>query len=342
MTELERIEYAKEYVEKLAQGINPLTGEDVPDAEVINNVHISRCLFYVAGLLGKILEGDKINNSGYSKKKKEIKPFALSFEKRAEFRFSKSPISISEFTHRLNELVEGEDIHDIKYSVITSWLVESGFLKEAADTDVKKTKSPTEEGIKVGLSIEERFGTRGPYSVVLYNLDAQHFLLDNLDDIINSENESGLLQGTAWTPEQDSRLIELLSENTPLRDIAQILKRSRSSIKRRVNKLETDIYDNKEPLIEEYKKSENDPPSVQNESPIKTEPAPIFKKADTDSDEGNLKSCKNCMSYRNGDCIGSKDTCAYFEYAPVISKEEMDNWPEYGDATFFRAHGHKR
>lgn len=51
MTELEKIAYAKTYIEKLANGINPLTDQPVPDSDSINNVRISRCLFYVSDIL---------------------------------------------------------------------------------------------------------------------------------------------------------------------------------------------------------------------------------------------------------------------------------------------------
>lgn len=46
MTEVEKIAYTRMYIEKLANGINPLTDQAVPDTDLINNVRISRCLFY--------------------------------------------------------------------------------------------------------------------------------------------------------------------------------------------------------------------------------------------------------------------------------------------------------
>ena len=64
MTEVEKIEYAKLYIEKLANGINPLTGQAVPDTDLINNVRISRCLFYVSDILRQVVE-----RGGVSKKK---------------------------------------------------------------------------------------------------------------------------------------------------------------------------------------------------------------------------------------------------------------------------------
>ena len=54
MIDMEKIITAKVWIEKLANGINPLNDELVKDDDLINNVHISRCLFYVAELLGEI------------------------------------------------------------------------------------------------------------------------------------------------------------------------------------------------------------------------------------------------------------------------------------------------
>ena len=58
MTEIEEIKYAKAVIESLARGINPLSGETIPEDEVINNVKISRCLFYVVDVLEKLCEGE--------------------------------------------------------------------------------------------------------------------------------------------------------------------------------------------------------------------------------------------------------------------------------------------
>ena len=54
MTELEKIAYAKSFIDKLANGINPINEEVVPDDDLINNVRISRCLFYVSEILERV------------------------------------------------------------------------------------------------------------------------------------------------------------------------------------------------------------------------------------------------------------------------------------------------
>ena len=61
----EIMQHAKEYLDKLARGIDPLTGREVPEDEIINNVRISRRLFKqvtVKCSVGKaLLPTDKLN-----------------------------------------------------------------------------------------------------------------------------------------------------------------------------------------------------------------------------------------------------------------------------------------
>ena len=52
MTELEKIAYAKSFIDKLANGINPLDDKPIPEGDIANNVRLSRCFFYVADILG--------------------------------------------------------------------------------------------------------------------------------------------------------------------------------------------------------------------------------------------------------------------------------------------------
>ena len=59
MEEKEKIAIAQDWVRQLANGVNPLNGNVLKEDDVVNNVHISRCLFYVADLLGKYSERTK-------------------------------------------------------------------------------------------------------------------------------------------------------------------------------------------------------------------------------------------------------------------------------------------
>lgn len=46
MDEVEKIKYTKAFIDSLAEEINPLNGEPIPEDDLLNNIRISRCMFY--------------------------------------------------------------------------------------------------------------------------------------------------------------------------------------------------------------------------------------------------------------------------------------------------------
>ena len=125
MTELETIAHAKSYLEKMANGINPLTGEAVPETDLINQVRISRCLFFVSDILRKVIEQGGVRPPAKIQKI----PFSISRETIDEFRFSDTPIPVSEITNRINALIDESNMKKLKYGSITGFLVDCGFLE---------------------------------------------------------------------------------------------------------------------------------------------------------------------------------------------------------------------
>ena len=181
MIEIEKIAYAKSYIEQLANGINPLTNQPVPDADSVNNIHISRCLFYVSDILRQVIE-----NGGVAKKKTRTlkQPFHLSFENRLKFQFSDTPIPITEITKRINDLIDSDKMSKLSYKYIIQWLIELEALSVQTDASGKSVRRPTRMGQDLGISVEQRYGQNGIYSVTVYHLSAQRIILDNLDAII--------------------------------------------------------------------------------------------------------------------------------------------------------------
>ena len=62
MTELEKIAYAKSFIDKLANGINPLDDTPIPDDDIANNVRLSRCFFYVSDILRQVYENGGVTS----------------------------------------------------------------------------------------------------------------------------------------------------------------------------------------------------------------------------------------------------------------------------------------
>ena len=47
MTDLDIMQRAKVYMEKLVQGIDPISDQEIPEDSVLNNVRLARCFFYI-------------------------------------------------------------------------------------------------------------------------------------------------------------------------------------------------------------------------------------------------------------------------------------------------------
>lgn len=236
MTELEIMQRAKEYLDKLANGIDPITDRAVPDGDVINNVRISRCLFYVSDVLRQVIESGGIKVKAIRKSEKA--PFSLSAEERSRYVFGDRPCSVSVIAQRLNELVDLNATQKLKTTSITKFLLDSGLLREEEFNDGAKSKRPTEFGRSLGISTEQRTGRSGEYTAVVYDRQAQQFILDNLDAVIAINAEPvHLNQGKAWAPEEDAYLRQAFQLGVDVKEISSELKRSREAIRSRLKKL---------------------------------------------------------------------------------------------------------
>lgn len=232
MTELEKMQRAKMYIDKLANGINPLDDTLAADLDLVNQVRISRCLFYVSDILRQVID----NNGVISKARSSKKAFFLSAESINKFSFSVTPIPISEITNRLNALADLDVCYKLKHSDITSWLIEIGAL-ETISTNGKTVKRPTEQGRELGISVEKRMGFNGEYVVVIYNKEAQQLILDNIDAILANVNNKTNNQGLAWTPAHEECLADLFNKNVPVSEIAATLMRTETGIRAKLKKM---------------------------------------------------------------------------------------------------------
>ena len=121
MRDIKKTKIAKDWIFQLANGINPIDGTDLSDADIVNNVHISRCLFYVADVMDFAIR----------KMRKESKDEKIEFNMDAES-LSKVYIaektSISDFVSEINKVIP-ENMKGISNKTIITWLVDNGYLK---------------------------------------------------------------------------------------------------------------------------------------------------------------------------------------------------------------------
>ncbi len=179
ITELDKLKRAKEYMIKLADGVDPIGGQQLPDDTVLNNERLSRCFAYVAEILQKVIDsGGK--GLGWQR------PFFITAEEIKRVRLSDQPVPISAFVQAVNEAVGDLGRKNLAHSTVTKWLADQGYLRVVQDADRKTHKELTGKSAEIGISSEERTGQSGTYAAILYDRRAQQFILDNLLSIVGA------------------------------------------------------------------------------------------------------------------------------------------------------------
>ena len=172
----EELKIIIEQIKSLSYGIDPLSGIKYPDDSVLNN-QSNRDLFKKVVLL---LEEINLRNSNVTIKK----CFYLSDEKRNEISLSDEPVSISALVHSINQVHSEGNIRKLKATEVTSWLESKGYLSEIHNSDGYYYRTLTEKSYNIGLEIKHKRNKYGrEYSVIMYNINAQKYIIDNLNEI---------------------------------------------------------------------------------------------------------------------------------------------------------------
>lgn len=182
MTELEIMQRAKMYMDKLAQGIDPVTGQAVPEDSALNNIRLARCFSYVSGVLEKV-----IANGGAVGTIVRHKEFRITREQLYKVQLSDSPVSMTQLLEQLVAAAGDPEMKRPNARRFSDWLVARGLLAVEQLPEGKSRRVPTQEGLRLGMSAQLRQGTDGEYLAVFYDRNAQCFLLDHLFEILNPE-----------------------------------------------------------------------------------------------------------------------------------------------------------
>ena len=243
MTELDILKHAKGWLDKLAEGVDPLTGESVPADDVVRKERIAKCLIYVSGVLEQLISRGE-PEALPAQKQPRLPAFAISGEALAQVPVSETPVTITEFGKAVNAQIDQERVDKLKTGSLLEFLDRQGFLEMRPLPNGRSTRQPTQLGQQLGIGLEERQGAEGPYTATVYSSKAQRFLLRHMDEIVeintvkyNETVNTGALQGTVWTREQEAQLRELYQQGASLAEIARAMQRSTSGIHTRLKLL---------------------------------------------------------------------------------------------------------
>ena len=174
MVDMEKLRKVKQCIDSLAEGVNPFTGQPLPEDDIVNDVKCPEACFGYQRFYRSRCKEQRLRKQ--QKAGVPIEPGRTG----KGWLFSSQPIPASELARRMNKAVSIQDYKKISYRQITDWLVEVGMLKIVENSSGSQRRRPTDGGEKLGISVDNRIGQYGPYQVVLYSETAQHFIVDNV------------------------------------------------------------------------------------------------------------------------------------------------------------------
>ncbi|MBQ0034746.1 MAG: hypothetical protein KBS77_05580 [Bacteroidales bacterium] len=175
MIDAEKTKVAKEWILQLANGVNPLNNAPLNDSDIVNDVHISRCLFYVA----EVLESSMQVKKSHAEKRYECEFHLAAGESEHVTLYEQTGISL--FVREINRVIP-PNMRPISVNQVQQWLLKEGYISEVVLPDNKKTKQATEKGKEIGISSDWKEGQGGrQYYATSYTQEAQKFLLANIN-----------------------------------------------------------------------------------------------------------------------------------------------------------------
>ena len=181
ITELEKMERAKMYIDKMAEGINPLTNQYATENDTINNDRISRCLSYVSEILGKVIENGGevtrvVKSAGANRN-----VFYISDEQLDRLSPREKSCYANDIADDIKTVTAENNTTKFQGAWITEWLVSIGMLIQT-----EKGKCATEAGEAIGIVSQLRQSIqKGEHFVNLYSPDAQQFIFDNIYAVVD-------------------------------------------------------------------------------------------------------------------------------------------------------------
>lgn len=169
-----KLEVAIKYVERIADGCNPVNNVPLENDDILNDPNIIRCMYFIKDVLKEVR-----NNGGFiggKNGKEPVLPFPIEILDRFSYMEDKS------ITHVLNQIYEPiADMNVKKVSVtkITAALKEEGYLLDEPNTETGKTrKVPSKKGRELGIYTVEREYNGRMYESVTYNQNAQKYVVE--------------------------------------------------------------------------------------------------------------------------------------------------------------------
>ncbi len=198
MTELQILKNAKACLELLAKGIDPLTKQPVPENDVVRKQGIIQYLNFVAEHLQKNIQKEQ------EKEKNTFVRFYISPERAASFQAENEPVTITKIAKKINEGFAPDENGFIPNAALSYWLESKGLLLRQLKEDGSFRRIASDKAVDYGIT--NIYAKNGNHKSVIYNTQAQQWILDSIEEISEFciQNKDLFPQAEKFTPPAES------------------------------------------------------------------------------------------------------------------------------------------
>lgn len=165
----------------LSEGTDPTCGLSFPKDTVLNSCEIQEHFVNVMELLEFILRHNTYTIHG---DRKHLIVFHLNPEETEIIKPIEEEVSVSRFTHYLNDIKACVGMRKLQATQITEWLIDNGFLEYFNNKDGNYYKIASSKGTELGISTVRKVNSIGEeYATNYYNSQAQKFIIKNINRI---------------------------------------------------------------------------------------------------------------------------------------------------------------
>ncbi len=164
--------HAIQYIKMMAEGKNPLTGEEEPNGSALREERVSRCLTYVSGVLEGVADGTAAASPEQSRKAE----FSLTKEQAARVQPLETDVSLKELLDHIYTYAENDRMKIIPRTLTRKWLAEEGML---AERDGKT--GITSQGKEIGLVWRQPDGF---HYEIGFSPAAQQWIIERLPELL--------------------------------------------------------------------------------------------------------------------------------------------------------------
>jgi hypothetical protein len=177
-SEFDRIEKAKVVLQKIAKGVDPLTGELIDENSFLNDTRIIRCFYFVSEILDSVLNGT------YSIHGNKLPNFIITPEQKSRVQFSPGKIGVNEFSKNINECIDLSKSKKLTGVELNKRLKNMGLLSEIPTENSKSRTTLNDNSPKYGFETERKSYNGVEYEKVVINDIGKKYLLDNIETIM--------------------------------------------------------------------------------------------------------------------------------------------------------------